>query len=380
MLLPATSSPLAASRAATYLPAFTGVRALAAYLVFLHHFNPFQHSAALAPLAALVLEFHVGVPVFFVLSGFLITLRYGNAPLTQPRQWLRYLRNRFARIYPIYFLLTLITYAVFWHRGIFYPTELVQSITLTQAFFDSTKYIGIAQAWSLTVEECFYLCAPLAFWLLRKRLMPLWAQPFGLLALGCLLVLVCAPFYTPLQGLFGSWKFMLLFTFPGRCFEFYAGIQLALLYQRGQLRRFRFRATWTLLGLGLMLACVCGMVLIKGGYTYGQEHPLGVVLNNVALPGGILLFFAGLLTEETMLRRLLSSELLQVLGKSSYVFYLIHMGVLHDWLAAHVSANTGILFLLLNLLAILLHYGVEEPVSRWLRPAPEPAPTLSVPA
>ncbi|WP_170172700.1 acyltransferase family protein [Hymenobacter rigui] len=349
------------------------MRALAAYLVFLHHFNPFQHSAALAPLANLVLEFHVGVPVFFVLSGFLITLRYSTAPLTQPRYWLRYMRNRVARIYPVYFLLTLITYAVFWHNGLFYPLELVQSLTLTQAFFDSTKYIGIAQSWSLTVEECFYLVAPLVFWLLRKRTVTLWVQPFVLLMAGCLLVLVCAPFYTPLRGFFGSWKFMLLFTLPGRCFEFYAGIQLALLYQRGQLRRFRFGATWTLLGLSVMLACVGGMVFIKGGYTYGQEHPAGVMLNNVALPGGILLFFAGLLTEETWLRRLLSTRLLQVLGRSSYVFYLIHMGVLHDWLSAHITPNTGILFLMLNLLAILLHYGVEEPLNRWLRPVPERA-------
>lgn len=344
-------------------------------MVFLHHFNPFAGSPKLAFLTALVTEFHVGVPVFFVLSGFLITLRYSATPLTSPGQWWRYMRNRFARIYPVYFLLTLLTYAVFWQQGRFYLRELVQSVTLTQSFFDVTKYIGIAQSWSLTVEECFYLAAPLAFWLIRRRLVPLWVQPFGLLAIGGVLVLLCGPLYPQLLGFFGTARFMLLFTFAGRCFEFYAGMQLALLYQRGQLRPPRIAGAFTATGLGLMAACVVGMAGIKGSYDYGQEHPLGIVLNNVVLPGGIMLFFAGLLTEATRVRRLLSSTLLQILGKSSYVFYLIHMGVLHDWLTGHVTANTAAVFLLLNALAVAGHYGFEEPINRWLRASPPHFPS-----
>nr|WP_262904853.1 acyltransferase [Hymenobacter pini] len=356
-----------ASPAATYLPAFTGIRAVAAYLVYLHHFNPFASKPGLAPLAALVMEFHVGVPIFFVLSGFLITLRYAALPLMQPRQWVCYLRNRWARIYPVYLLLTLLTYAVSRQQGTFYLPELLQSLTLTQAFFDQTKYIGIAQAWSLTVEECFYLLAPLVFVLARRFPRLVWAQPFGLLGLGIALVVVCAPYYTALHGLFGNFKFMLLFTFLGRCFEFYAGIQLAILYQQRLLPTGSHRRLRTLSGLAIMGTCVAGMVLIKGGYTYGQEHPLGVVLNNVALPGGILVFFMGLLTEETRLRQLLSIPLLQTLGKSSYVFYLIHMGVVHNWLATHITANGFLLFGLLIVLAVLIHYGIEEPLNRRLR-------------
>ncbi len=350
---------------------------MAAYLVYLHHFNPCATKPGLAPLAALVMEFHVGVPIFFVLSGFLITLRYATTPLTQPRQWARYLRNRWARIYPVYLLLTLLTYAVFRRQGTFYLPELLQSLTLTQGFFDHTKYIGIAQAWSLTVEECFYLLAPLIFVLARRFPRLLWVQPFGLLALGIALVAVCAPHYTALHGLFGNFKFMLLFTFLGRCFEFYAGVQLALLYQQRQLPAAAHQGRRTLAGLVIMGACVIGMVLIKGGYTYGQEHPLGVVLNNVALPGGILVLFMGLLTEKTWLRQLLSTPLLRVLGKSSYVFYLIHMGIVHDWLAYYVTTNGLLLFVLLNALALGLHYGVEEPLHRWLRARPLSSSSIS---
>lgn len=364
------SSPAAART--PYLPAFTGLRAGAAYLVFLHHFNPFQGSVQLVALSALVSEFHIGVPVFFVLSGFLITLRYATHDLTQPRQWLRYMRNRFARVYPIYLLLTLLTYAAFWRQGTFVLRDFLLSLTLTQTFFDTAKYAGVAQAWSLTVEECFYLLAPAAFWLLRRQPRSLWWQPFVLLAVGSVLVVVFTPHYVHFSGFFGSFRFMLLFTFLGRCMEFYAGMQLAHWYRKGRLRRYRLPGLLTGLGLAVIGAVTCGMVLIKGGYTYGQEHPFGIALNNVALPGGIMLLFAGLLTEQTWLRWLLSTRLLQVLGKSSYVFYLIHLGVLHDFLAARLTSNSALLFVLLNALAIGIHLGVEEPLNRWLRPAISP--------
>ncbi|UPL50119.1 acyltransferase family protein [Hymenobacter sublimis] len=357
----------------TYLPAFTGVRALAAYLVFLHHFNPFHDDPEWPRLHAWILEFHVGVPIFFVLSSFLITLRYGQQDLTKLGGWAQYMRRRLARIYPLYFLLTLATYYAFWRAQHFLPHHFFFSLTLTQAFFSDAKYAGIAQAWSLTVEESFYLAAPLAFWLLRRRV-PLWVQPFALLALGCGLVLVLSPITNQLYGFFGSFRLMLLFSFFGRCFEFYAGMQLARWYQQGRLRRHHVPGLLTLVGSAVMIAAVSGMVWTKGGYTYGQEHAFGVALNNVALPGGIIIFFAGLLTERTWLQRLLSTQLFKVLGKSSYAFYLIHLGSVRDWLALHLTPHNGILFIGLNLLAIVLHYAVEEPLNRFFRPAPIVAP------
>lgn len=75
-----------------------------------------------------------------------------------------------------------------------------------------------------------------------------------------------------------------------------------------------------------------------------------------------------MLTEKTWLRYLLSTRLFQLLGKSSYVFYLIHMGVLHNLLAAHLTGNVALLFVLLNVVAIGIHLGIEEPLNRWLRP------------
>ena len=65
------------------IPALTGLRAVAAYAVFLHHYNP-------APAGTfgyrLFAQGYVGVSIFFVLSGFLIHYRYANNVLTG-RAW-----------------------------------------------------------------------------------------------------------------------------------------------------------------------------------------------------------------------------------------------------------------------------------------------------
>ncbi|MFD2786826.1 acyltransferase family protein [Hymenobacter rubripertinctus] len=96
-----------------YFPALTGIRALAAYTVFLTHHHRFAETSWGG---LLLREGNSGVTVFFVLSGFLIATRYGQR-VELNRQWLLdYFRNRFARIYPVYFLLTTVTFCVVWQR------------------------------------------------------------------------------------------------------------------------------------------------------------------------------------------------------------------------------------------------------------------------
>ena len=50
-------------------PALTGVRALAAYMVFLHHYNPFNETDS-ALLHKFVGRFHIGVSIFFCVERF----------------------------------------------------------------------------------------------------------------------------------------------------------------------------------------------------------------------------------------------------------------------------------------------------------------------
>ncbi len=91
-----------------YIPALTGVRALAAYLVFISHYADVFDTIAMphACIRRFFNEFHIGVTIFFVLSGFLIAFRYFDSFQLNGDWFKQYLKNRVARIYPMYFLLT----------------------------------------------------------------------------------------------------------------------------------------------------------------------------------------------------------------------------------------------------------------------------------
>ena len=166
-----------------YFPELTGLRAIAAYMVYLFHFNPFQKNGFFWKYTN---EFHIGVDVFFVLSGFLIAVRYKNQLEFSSKFYVAYFIRRFARIYPVFFILTLITYI-----NQITPSLLNQSFTLFEilkhnlfylflnltflnTYFFDLRFIGIPQGWTLTIEEMFYLIAPFLLaikrnWLLFAR-------------------------------------------------------------------------------------------------------------------------------------------------------------------------------------------------------------------
>ncbi|HEY5826156.1 MAG TPA: acyltransferase [Cyclobacteriaceae bacterium] len=347
-----------------YFPPLTGLRALAASMVFFHHANPFLPNGSQRILFLFVNEFHVGVSLFFVLSGFLIYSRYESSLFKTSHWFLHYLQNRFARIYPLYFLLTTLTFAALLitdrltlnAEGMFI---YITNITLLKGFFNELKFTGIGQGWSLTVEECFYFLAPFLFlrWTKLKFIIPV-----ILLLSGSLLVLLFSrvDFY----GFFSNFHFMMVYTFFGRCFEFCAGIGLAsYLKNRGD-KRILWSATY--FGLIGILLIISLLTLLGENGNSGLEHPTGVLLNNFILPLAIATFIYGLIKENTWIQKILSSDLASLLGKSSYAFYLIHAGIFFSAIYHYVTQNVFLIFVLLLLTAMALYYFVEKPLNeRW---------------
>ncbi len=382
-----------------YIPALTGVRALAAYLVFISHFYDVFGDSIPQSVQYFFREFHIGVTIFFVLSGFLIAFRYyDNFSLT--KDWFKqYLKNRVARIYPMYFLLTICAFIAYHFTGQSAVTGgahnpialLVLNITFLRGFFNDFKFSGIAQGWSLTVEECFYFSAPFMFFAAKK-----WGrsylQPVVITGIGFILVLIFRN--VNWYGFFGNFTFMMLNTFLGRCFEFFAGIMLALFVKRNGFERTN-RFMFTYLGFFLIFFCVWLMSIIPilPGDKFGQQNPLGIITNNYLLAISITLFFYGLLTETSALKKVLANPFVELLGKSSYIFYLIHLGFmytilnnginwLNDWIfnmydkmglnwqhspLENNSVNLLLIFILLNAVSIALFKLIEEPLNHYIR-------------
>ena len=167
------------------------------------------------------------------------------------------------------------------------------------------------------------------------------------------------------HGFFESFQFMMIYTFFGRAFEFFVGIALALVFMN---YRIRFRGRhFTMVGFVIIFICILTLSWIKGGLNYAIDHPLGIVVSHFVLPFfGIGLFYWGLLNEETLVSKLLSSNFFRILGNSSYTFYLIHVGVMSSFLM-NVSPNPIFLFIALNVLAILIYKYIEQPINLRLR-------------
>ncbi|HTR04279.1 MAG TPA: acyltransferase [Thermoanaerobaculia bacterium] len=383
------TTPAPAPRAGSQIPALTGVRAIAAYFVFFHH-TPTRW-LQVGPLY-LWWEMHVGVTLFFVLSGFVITWRYDRQGPPRGSRLRGYFVNRFARIYPLYFFLVVPTMLYWGERS---PRVWFFNLTIFSCF-DS----GIPQAWSLRVEECFYLAAPLVFLLWRRH--PLLPLAAGAAVLAALVPVSLLP---SMDGILGPPRTLFLYTFFGRFFEFYVGMALARRVAAdpapSRPRRFPLLTLAGAAGIaGVVVALSAIHTATATRYLYGLHHPAGIVLNNLVLPLLIAAFYLGLIRERSLLQRVLSTRIADLLGRSSYAFYLVHMGVVRDLFvrlavlgAGLVSAGAAAvtfrfatrpigLFLLVNLLAILLYEGIEAPANRYLRrrfaaPAPAPPPAVS---
>jgi len=344
-------------------PALTGIRAIAAYMVFLHHNDIFKESIFGKLIHNFFTEFHVGVTIFFVLSGFLICNRYFNQVNFNFRD---YIVKRFARIYPMYFIITTLTFVYFGLMNAHFDFRDLKiyllNITFLKGFFEVFKFSGIGQGWSLTVEESFYLLAPLFFLSIKRSKFYLFIIPLVFVLIGCFFVSVFEDI--SFSSFFKTNDFMLDFTIFGRITEFIIGISLAI-----YLDKFRpIFKYFTFVGLFFILVSIFLLSVLKPTENgFGTDCITGKIINTLVLPlFGIAPLFYGLIYEKNFISKILSSKVFQLLGRSSYIFYLIHLGIFYN-LLKEFNWNILNIFLTLNLMSILLYYSLEKPLNHYIR-------------
>jgi peptidoglycan/LPS O-acetylase OafA/YrhL len=141
------------------------VRAISIGLVLLQHFSPrtsFFGSEGTFPVG------FIGVDIFFVLSGFLITrslLREREEETPVARKALRFTARRALRLFPVYYLVLFLGVSVdFYQIRDFWPWMFGYASNFLAAR-DGHPTWGYTQFWSLAVEEQFYLLWPWIVWL-----------------------------------------------------------------------------------------------------------------------------------------------------------------------------------------------------------------------
>jgi peptidoglycan/LPS O-acetylase OafA/YrhL len=347
-----------------FFPALTGMRAIAAYMVYIVHTDPFKVAVFGQQVFDFFNEFHIGVTIFFVLSGFLITYRYFDEKKLNFRQ---YFINRFARIYPMYFLLTTALFIYFaFTKNQFSVSDFwiyLANITFFRGFFDSIKHSGLGQGWTLSVEEVFYLLAPLLFLFIKRSKYWLFSLPFVIVLLGFGLVEIFKNI--DFFGFMNANQFMLEFTFFGRCFEFFTGIALALFIKKQK----NIPKTNYVTYFGIFGICISTYLLSIqiGKNICSTDTVFGKIIIAILLPVfGVAPLFYGLIKEKTLISRILQTKLFLLLGKSSYIFYLIHIGVFAAFVFKNVH-NYILVFLIINLVSVFLYQFVEKPLNIFIK-------------
>lgn len=349
--------------------ALTGVRWLLASMVFVYHNRKYWRDTLPAELNQWLNEMHLGVSLFFVLSGFLIAWRYPATAFENKRSVLRYHLLRGARILPLYWLLLLMSYI---DMGFPPAATQIRCFTLTHGFSERLNFDGIPQAWSLTVEMSFYLLAP---WLLivlnRKGWMTYLFVLAGCFAGAALTGYLWTRWNGNPQQFFYPVSFLLQSTFFGRCIEFSAGILLAQWMQSGNRKTGKWLSRPTLTGALIMLFAIFLLGKCEADiFHHGYESVPGWLIQNSLLLIGVLLFFYGLCTEVTWISRFFSTRLLLLLGNASFAFYLIHIGYVNQRIKPHLLLFDRN-YLLLWLIAVLLYLLFEKPVhhllQQWIR-------------
>jgi peptidoglycan/LPS O-acetylase OafA/YrhL len=312
-----------------------GLRGAAMLLVFINHAidAPFGLEPAATRVDAFVRAIAqagwIGVDLFFVLSGFLITGILLDTQ-GQPRWWPNFFARRALRVFPLYYGVLTVAFVLLprmvswaepafatlqanqgWYWG--YTVNLLTALTHGQGTPLNTTHF-----WSLSIEEQFYLVWPLVVWACKPR------------------VLLRAIALTMIAGLAFRLGLVLLdpannarlafYLTPGRLDSLMTGAALAVVARApGGLPRVQ---TFAPLVCGACVIALSALAILRGGL-YHQD-PVVVIagLPLVALLFGALLVMALTASRTSRLGRWLSSASLGKWGKYSYGIYIIHFPLL----------------------------------------------------
>ena len=326
----------------------------------------------------------LAVQTFYMISGFYMALVLHEKYQPGNATYLEFITNRFLRIFPSYFvvlLLTIIVLAIGWHYGMQHRNFMLWSQNWLQldwtakfflvfshaALFGQDAYLFLAldkngtlyfdpdfsthnnefwefmlipQAWSLSLELCFYLLAP---FLVRRS-----AALLALMIVASLTIRIALIFWLGYKNDPWAYRF-----FPSELALFLCGAAAYRVYRALLTGKMDVKTWigWSALGI------VASIALLVSRYP-GET----VIWLNVSFVVAVILIMPFLFK---FTRR---SKIDHFAGELSYPIYLCHMLVI--WLFALMQIPQGIelsvsILLATLLLSIILYWGIDRNVDQF---------------
>lgn len=344
------------------------LRAAAIILVLLYHYRMFEHPAWIDSIGGIG---WTGVDLFFVLSGFLISNQLFRE--IRERRTIRlksFFIKRFFRIIPPY-IFTLFLYfcfPLFKEREALPP--LWKFLTFTQNYgLDVINYGTFSHAWSLCIEEQFYLALPL-FLLILLRLKAV-KYLKGVIVFFLSLTIILRVFswnqyITPhleTPAFWKEWYMQIYYPTYTRLDGLAIGVLIGYLFRFSARFKTVVERNGNRLLLAGILATAFSLWFCRDQYFF-QASIFGFTL--VAASYGILV--AGAISATSFLSRK-PSFLTSHVAALSYSVYLSHKGIIHivqllmDQHHIKASGNVALMICLLACLAVglLYRYIIEKP-------------------
>jgi peptidoglycan/LPS O-acetylase OafA/YrhL len=305
---------------------------------------------------------HAGVDFFFVISGFIILhIHYGE--IGRPGASAGYVRKRFLRIFPVFWLVMALHFLLLAFNPWRDPMTALTNLLLIPV---PNHPLILVVAWSLQYEILFYaLFATLFF-----------GRSSGIAMLGAWGMLCTVNFATGMLD-----RFPASFLFGPFNLEFFFGMSVAWL-----LRRWRPTLSWTCVVLGLLIFFAAGM-----HEAWGPPSPPDWPGHHLAYAAGAATTLYGLVGAETTGRLPRPPRWSIELGGASYSIYLMHLLIITVLLqgvcapagiapprepAFIVPAFIDLAFIAIVLAATLACWGffrlLEQPLLAWCRRRPRP--------
>lgn len=340
-----TNSPMDST---AYRKDIDGLRAVAVLLVVVAH----------AGFSSVAGGF-IGVDVFFVISGFLISSIIVNQSQNGTFTFKTFYLRRIKRLVPAFLVVSLATSLVAFRLLI--PEDFMRFTKMmglaflsfgnfyiantTGGYFDTdTEEVPFIHTWSLSVEEQFYLIWPITLLLLLKAFNKRTWIPILVLSVGGLWLSQWAISHDPIKS---------YFLMPSRAFELLMGASLAVGIPRLPLLNFRVASLLSAMGLGLIFYAA---ITLNSNSAFPGFNAFWPCL------GTVLLIYGG--TQTHFVTKLLSNKPIVFIGLISYSLYLWHWPIFA--FLRYVSDDFGLMLSLSGialslLLSVLTWKFIETP-------------------